>query len=191
MHFPLLRLRASRPLLLVLCLVLGGLLVAVGPSAIARAQSASRIHFIPRSFGVSLGLDRAYYPEGSTAKLTFLMQNDTDRGAHGWCGSRGGNGCTFRITIEDIHGNVVNSPDSGCFFAETTLPLHPGGMIERHASAPLVYMNSDLGPDGDPLPSGSYRICLALCYYGPQPELERSLPGTNPLVCVPIQIETE
>jgi len=174
-------------------------LVAPPPPA-TPAQEFARITptQAPRGWGVQLRTDRAYYQPGDVAKVEHTLMNATPDDAFGVVPIRGGNGCTYVITIEDAAGRILWEPGSivngvfsgpGCFFGSSLIDLSAGNELVREDRIELIHQNREgHGTLGEPLPPGVYTVRVLALFLGPQRDVN-GMSGLNFEAAVPIRIE--
>ena len=184
-------------------LVLATLFLAAvaAASRIALSAQGSRVVLQRDRWAVSLQTERPYFAVGEDLLATWRIPNGSPFDAFGVAFARGGNGCQYRVTLEDAAGNTVWQPGSivngqfsgpGCFFSHHAWNLQDGSNTEVTLSLPLVYQNSaGVGVLGDPLPAGFYRVCLEVHFNGPHATpvvSETPVGGLNHTASLPIQI---
>src|SRR5262245_47372101 len=152
-------------------------------------------------WGVFLETDRPFYAPGDVARVEFRLSNGSTQDAFGWSGVGGGNGCSFRVALEDAAGREVWLPGSvqngtyqapGCSFGVRFWSLLGGSDLTTPLDLPLVYQNpSGIGVLGAALSPGFYRVVLDFHFTGPHdhvPNPELDFGGMDFSASVPIQI---
>ena len=173
--------------------------VALGPLF---ASQSTRIAVARDRWGVALHADRPFYLGGEEAHVVFRLPNQSPFDAFGFVPSLGGNGCTFRLTIEDAAGQTVWQPGSivggsfqppGCLFGTKFWSLLRGTSSDEARDIPLVYQNAGgIGVQGAPLAPGVYRVALEVFFNGPSPvpvDPEFPTGGLNQQARLPIRVQ--
>ena len=99
-------------------------------------------------WGLALEAGQPFYQVGDVLDASFSVTNFTHQDTFGFGLVRGGNGCTYRFTIEDIAGDVVWQPGSifngvftgpGCSFAVNFWDFSAGTQQKRENAIPLIF----------------------------------------------------
>ncbi len=138
-------------------------------------------------WGVLLQTERPFYAGGEMMRATIGAFNFSNDDAFGWTG-----GCSHTMSIENDQGQIVwEQWQRICGGGVTIRSLFSnGGRLARSLQVPLVYDNNNgVGTQGNPLPTGFYKVNFTLEFRGPGRVQGDTPLGLDFSASVPIRIE--
>lgn len=148
-----------------------------------------------RGWGVSLSVDRPFYPESFglgpeyAADARLRQWNFSTEDAYQNTPTPPVGECSFVLTIRDAAGRVQRRDNAACPTVIDTLDLPAGSLEERRFFIPLSTLGSETGlPDGTQLRAGLYQLEVRWRAQGPQHGPGDVFGGGEPRATVVIRV---